>query len=163
MLKQAGTGPSRRHIQGSKIAKGLPSVNLQYSKIKKPKNGPSGAPGPASASPWRAKRGDTSEIVNIFVAVEGADPLEKKQNFEKSHSAEKNLKCHPLVSPGMVCYAGKQEKPFWFSSLGQMVQFGAIIFCRTFKNDFGQFVWVEKKKSHYNSRVSLHEAPTKEK
>ena len=49
------------------------------------------------------------------------------------------------VSPGMVCYAGKQEKPFWFSSLGQMVQFGAIIFCRTFKNYFGQFVWIEKK------------------
>ena len=47
----------------------------------------------------------------------------------------------PLVSPGMVCYA---EKPFWFSSLGQMVQFGAIIFCRTFKNYFGHFVWVEK-------------------
>ena len=38
----------------------------------------------------------------------------------------------PLVSPGIVCYAGKQEKPFWFSSLGQMVQFGSIIFCRTF-------------------------------
>ena len=38
----------------------------------------------------------------------------------------------PLVSPGMVCYAGKQEKPFWFSSLDQIVQFGAIIFCRTF-------------------------------
>ena len=32
--KQAGTGPSRRHIQGSKIAKGLPRVNLQCSKIK---------------------------------------------------------------------------------------------------------------------------------
>ena len=31
----------------------------------------------------------------------------------------------------MVCYAEKQEKPFWFSSLGQIVQFGAIIFCRT--------------------------------
>ena len=28
--------PSRRHIQGSKIAKGFPSVNLQYSKIEKP-------------------------------------------------------------------------------------------------------------------------------
>ena len=65
----------------------------------------------------------------------------------------------PLVSPGMVCYAEKQEKPFWFSSLGQMVQFGAIIFCRTFKNYFGQFVWIEK--SHYNSRISLHEARTK--
>ena len=36
--KQAGTGPSRCHIQGSKIAKGLPSVNLQYSKIEKAKN-----------------------------------------------------------------------------------------------------------------------------
>ena len=34
--KQAGTGPSRRHIPGSKIAKRLPSVKyslLHYSKI----------------------------------------------------------------------------------------------------------------------------------
>ena len=45
----------------------------------------------------------------------------------------------------MVCY-GKQEKLFGFSSLGQIVQFGSIIFCRTFKNYFGQFVWIEKKK-----------------
>ena len=59
----------------------------------------------------------------------------------------------------MICYAEKEEKPFWFSSLGQIVQFGAIIFCRTFKNYFGQFVWIEKK-GHYNSRVSLHEAST---
>ena len=61
IIKQAGTGPSRRHIQGSKIAKKLPSVKyslLQYSKIENfskklhtQKNGPSGAPGPASASP----------------------------------------------------------------------------------------------------------------
>ena len=88
----------------------------------------------------------------------------------KNFPEKKVLQCRkkmergdPLVSPGMVCYAGKQEKPFWFSSLCQMVQFGAIIFCRTFKNYFGQFVWIEKKKkkSHYNSRVSLHEAPTK--
>ena len=90
------------------------------------------------------------------------DPLGKKFP-KKSRSAEKNWKGDPLVSPGRVCYAGKQEKLFWFSSLGQMVQFGAIIFCRTFKNYFGQFVWIEKKrKSHYNSRVSLHEAPTEE-
>ena len=38
LVQQAGTGPSRRHIQGSKIAKGLPSANLQYSKIEKAKN-----------------------------------------------------------------------------------------------------------------------------
>ena len=42
-----------------------------------------------------------------------------------------------LVLPGMVCHAGKQEKPSWFSSLGQMVQFGAIKFCRTFVELFG--------------------------
>ena len=28
--KQAGTGPSRRHIQGSKIAKRLPSVEYSF-------------------------------------------------------------------------------------------------------------------------------------
>ena len=78
-----------------------------------------------------------------------------------SRSAEKIERGDSLVSPGMVCYAEKQVKPFWSNSLGQMVQFDTIIFCRTFKNYFGQFVWIEKK-SHYNSRVSLlHEAPTK--
>ena len=51
----------------------------------------------------------------------------------------------------MVCYAEKQVKPFWSSSLGQMVQFDTIIFWS---------VRVDQK-SHYNSRVSLHEAPTK--
>ena len=50
-----------------------------------------------------------------------------------------------LVSPGMICYAEKQVKPFWSSSLGQMVLFDTIIFCRTSKNYFGQFVWIEKK------------------
>ena len=47
----------------------------------------------------------------------------------------------------------------WFNSLGHMIQFGTIKFCRAFKNYFGQFGRIEK--SHYNSRVSLHEAPTK--
>ena len=79
------------------------------------------------------------------------DPLRKK-NCEKkirkkmSRGAEKNWKGDSLVSPGMICYAEKQVKPFWFSSLGQMVLFDTIIFCRTFKNYFGQFVWIEKKR-----------------
>ena len=77
-----------------------------------------------------------------------------------SRSAKKIGRGEPLVLPGMVCYAEKHRKPFWSSSLGQMVQFDTIIFGRTFKNYFGQFVYIEKK-SHYNSRVSLHEAPTK--
>ena len=97
------------------------------------------------------------------------DPLRKK-NFEKKIRKKclavpkKNERGDSLVSPGMICYAEKQVNSFWSSSLGQMVLFDTIIFCRTFKNYFGQFVWIEKKKkkkSHYNSRVSLHEAPTK--
>ena len=46
----------------------------------------------------------------------------------------------------MVCYAGKQEKPFWFSSLDQIVQFGAIIFYRIFVELFWSVrVDIEKK------------------
>ena len=62
-----------------------------------------------------------------------------------SRSAEKIERGDSLVSRGMECYAEKQVKPFWSSSLGQMVQFDTIIFCRTFKNYFGQFVWIEKR------------------
>ena len=43
----------------------------------------------------------------------------------------KKLKGGPLVSPGAVCYAEKQEKqekPFWFSSLSEMIQFDTIIY-----------------------------------
>ena len=73
-----------------------------------------------------------------------ADPL----GFSNIHSDAKQQKIGlgTLWSP-RVWYGtrGKQEKPFWFSSLDQIVQFGAIIFCRTFKNSFGQFVWIEKK------------------
>ena len=39
-----------------------------------------------------------------------------------------------------------------------MIQFGAIKFCRTI---LVSSCGLKKKKSHYNSRVSLHEAPTK--
>ena len=79
-------------------------------------------------------------------------PFEEKNSGKKipkkmSRSAEKIERGDSLVSPGMVCYAEKQVKPFWSSSLGQMVQFDTIIFCRTFKNYFGQFVWIEKKES----------------
>ena len=74
------------------------------------------------------------------------DPLGKFFPKKSLTVPKKTERGDPLVSPGIVCYAGKQEKPFWFSSLGQMVQFRAIIFCRTFKNYFGQFVGIEKKR-----------------
>ena len=70
------------------------------------------------------------------------------KNFPKktvSQSVKKIERGDSFVSRGMVCYSEKQVKLFWSSSLGQMVQFGTIIFCRTFRNYFGQFVWIEKK------------------
>ena len=77
------------------------------------------------------------------------DPLRKKiskKNPKKISQCRKKIeRGDSLVSPGMICYAEKQVKPFWSSSLGQMVLFDTIIFCRTFKNYFGQFVWIEKK------------------
>ena len=83
-----------------------------------------------------------------------------EKNFKKSLAVPKKSESGaPLVLPGMVCYAEKQGNSFWFSSLGQMVQFDTIIFGRTLKKYFDQFVWIEK--SHYSSRVSLDEALTK--
>ena len=50
------------------------------------KNGPNGAP---KRGHWRAKKGDTSEIVNIFVAVEGGH-FEEKTIFQKKISQCRN-------------------------------------------------------------------------
>ena len=82
-----------------------------------------------------------------------------KNFFEKKSHNAKKLKAGPFSLSRYCMLRGKRGKTFLFSSLGHMIQFGTIKFHRTFKNDFGQFVWIEK--SHYNSRVSLHEAPTK--
>ena len=76
------------------------------------------------------------------------DPLRKKfrkkclavpKKIERGDSLD-------LARCGKACYAEKQVKPFWSSSLGQMVQFDTIMFCRTSKNYFGQFVWIEIKR-----------------
>ena len=63
---------------------------------------------------------------------------------KKVSQCRKKLEGYHLVSPGIVCYAEKEKKPFWFSSLGEMIQFGTINIRRTFENYFGQFVWIEK-------------------
>ena len=74
-----------------------------------------------------------------------------EKNFEKKFRKKclavpkKIERGDSLVSPGLVCYAEKQVKPFWFSSLDQIVHFGAIIFCRTFVELFWS-VRVDRKK-----------------
>ena len=104
----------------------------------------------------------STSILSQNIKKMQGDPLGKIFfSKKKSRSAEKNERGESLVSPGMVCYAEKQEKPFWFSSLDRIVHFDAIIFCRTFVELFWSVRVDRKKKSHYNSRVSLHEAPTK--
>ena len=102
--------------------------------------------------PKKIERGDPLGFSNIHSVAKQqkklkGGPFEEKKIFRKKSLAvpKKIGRGDPLVSPGMVWYAGKQEKPFWFSSLDQIVHFGPIIFCRTFKNYFGQFVWIEKK------------------
>ena len=57
----------------------------------------------------------------------------------------KKLKGGPFGLARYVMLPGKQEKPFWFSSLGQIVQFSAIIFCRTFVELFWSVQVVLKK------------------
>ena len=70
----------------------------------------------------------------------------KKNSEKKCLAVPKNIeRGDSLVSPGLVCYAEKQVKPFWFSSLDQIVHFGAIIFCRTFVELFWS-VRVDRKK-----------------
>ena len=155
-FKQAGTGPYPR-LKNSK--KRLPSVkyslwqnstikNFSIKKFSKKlhtqKNGPSGAPGPASASPWRAKvsqcrkteRGPFEVFQHPFcrkTSKKQGGPFGEKNSEKKVSQCRKKIERRDsLVSPGMVCYAEKQVKPFWSSSLGQMVQFDTIIFCRTF-------------------------------
>ena len=69
----------------------------------------------------------------------------------------KKLKWNPLVSSGIVCYAETKEKLFWFSSLGQQVQFGVSLkFCKTFVRTILATSGVSKKtltKSHDYTRL----------
>ena len=83
-LEQAGTGPSRRHIQGSKIAKGLPSVTLQYSKIENPKKMDWVARrGPLARAPGALKGGHFRNCQHFCRSWRG-DPLEKNFFWKKS-------------------------------------------------------------------------------
>ena len=64
------------------------------------------------------------------------------KKFRKSLTMPKKLKGGPF-SLGYCMLAEKEGKRFWFSSIGQMIQFGIIKFYRTFRNYFDQFAWIE--------------------
>ena len=91
-LKQAGTGPSRRHIQGSKIAKRLPSVKYSFTvlehrnflkkiflkKLRTKKIEPSGAPNVSQCR--KTERGDPLRFFNIH-SVAKHEKIEEKNFF----------------------------------------------------------------------------------
>ena len=97
--EQAGTGPSRRHIQGSKIAKRLPSVKyslLQYSKIQNfSKKNFEKITYSKKWTEWRAKvsqcrkteRSDPLRFFNIH-SVAKHEKIEENKNF---YFRKKNL------------------------------------------------------------------------
>ena len=71
-------------------------------------------------------------------------PEKNKYIYHINKGNAKKLKGGPLVSPSTICYAEKQEKLFWLSSLGQTVQLDTINFRKTFVELFWS-VRVEKK------------------
>ena len=81
------------------------------------KNGPSGAPGPASASPWRAERGTLPKLSTFLSQLKGfcrkTSQNGRAEKFlfseKKSHSSEKKLKGDPLGSSNIHSVA-KQQK-----------------------------------------------------
>ena len=77
---------------------------------KNKKHGPSGAPGPAGASPGLAN-GETSEIVNIFVAVAG-EIFWRKNIFSKKVSQCRKLKEGPfgIFKHPICCKISKKLK-----------------------------------------------------
>ena len=124
-----------------------------YSTRKTKKLDQIGTPWPASACPWRTKRGTlwdfSTSILSQNIKKLKGHPL---VIFFESLTIPKKTDRGTLRSPSVLYGALKRrKKPFWFSSLGQMVRFDTIKFCRTLWNYFGQFVWIEK--IQYYSRV----------
>ena len=93
-----------------KMAKEPKSVRYPITVPENPKNGTN----------WRA---GGSFVAKHQKNEEGT--LWRKQNFrKKSFTMPKQTeRGDTLISPGIVCRAEKKGKPFWFSSLGQIVQF----------------------------------------
>ena len=82
--------------------------------------------------PKETERRDPFEIFQHpfakYQKIEGG-PFGAKKFPKEVQLFRKKLKGDPLVSPGIV--SRKKEQPFWFSSLGQMLQYDIIKFCIT--------------------------------
>ena len=153
LYKQAGTGPSRCHIQGSKIATGLQNFKVlkNFFEVSMPKKNWKGGPFGIFQHPFCYKTPKKIEGGTLSLGT----------FLKKVAQCRKNLK-GPF---GLVRYCMLRGKPFWFSSLGQQVHFGAFWkFCGT----FGRTILVSSgglektlTKSHDYSRLFSRKAPPK--
>ena len=132
---------------------------------RKAKKGPKGASGPASASPWRAKEKIILEKYLTMPKKLKGGPFgifqhlfcrKTPKKIEEGTLLKKSLAMPKKTERGLARYGmlrGKTGKTF-------LVQFArpnrAIVFCRTFKNYFGQIVWIEKKKRKTTIIVAFH-------
>ena len=136
-------------LKGSTFSHFLTSIVAKHQKIEGGLFGERNFPKEVSQCRKKMKGGTlwdfSTPILSRNIKKLKGDPLGifSKKSLTMPKKTERR---DPLVSPCTVCYAEKQEKPFWFSSLGQMIQFGTIKFCGTFRNYFSQFVWIEKKR-----------------
>ena len=104
----------------------------------------------------------TSSPSQNIKKIEGGTLWGKKIPEKKSRSAEKKLEGGPFGLSGYGMLRGKTGKTF----LVQFARPNSAIWCNNILVELLRTILVsscglKKKKSHYNSRVSLHEAPTK--
>ena len=137
--KQVGNGISRRHTKRWKITQGLQSVKYSLPLCPKPPRDRTGA-----------KRGEPLWFFNIHSVANIKNcrgPFGDSEKFSKnSLSVPKKMIGGPLVLSGFVCYAKRKNNLLYFSSFGQMVQFGVWNFVELVKLFWS--VRVDWKKSH---------------
>ena len=136
--KQAGTGTSRlKNSQKTSMCQVFSFTVLENRNVSE-KNNRVAQRGSLARVPGALKSHNAEKLkggpFEVFqhplcckTSKNAGGPFGEKNFNKKVWQCQKNERGDPLVSPGMVCYAEKQEKLFWFSSLGQIVQFGAII------------------------------------
>ena len=125
--EQAGNGPNRRHIQGSKIAKGLQNFQVLvnwdyfYENIFEKKC-------------QCRKKLKVRTLWDFSTSISCETPKNWREAFVgKKVFLKKVSQCRKNGPFGLVRYCMLRGKPFWFSSLGQQVHFGVFWkFCRTF-------------------------------
>ena len=117
--QQAGTGPSRRHIQGSKIAKGHQGFKVFSSTALKCFFEKS------LTTPKKIERGDP---LGFFYTQSAAKPQKKLKGdpLGKIFFRKKVLQCRKKLKGGTLWSRPAlyvMRETFWFCSLGQQVKF----------------------------------------